>query len=341
MEYFNFCKNWGAFVKFIEESWGTNVSDRRKYFRWGNWNNKYYDKLDIWTLHGICTNESEEAKDVHADRLKFNQQLNEKIQLIQKSSKVDLDQKYTCQIWRNVIDFKANLQCIKCQQIFCFNWLIKWLKTNTQWQCPHWRNKISLSSIFVNRRLESEIETILSVIDDQNEKRWPLHEKNWDIFCKNWNREIWSLCVINKIHKKHQIISIDDQRKSTLESAKEYTNSKESVVRLKNKEIKRLDKNKNLAEFIKNDLIQTYRDRIDSIDNEMNRKINDVHKQYSQKIKEDLKDWVQKEVDLNKFVENEDSKDLSKNTEAINILKHKKDKTVKAIDVIHKSKKRT
>ena len=337
--YYNFWKDWGVFQKFkgySDKSWRFTGD---KYFYWTKWNEEYYGNGEISMFQGIWTNQEKEAKDVQIERIRFNKQIKDKILKVQKYSDTDVTQKYNWQIWWNLIDFKANLQCIQCQQIFWYYWMIKWLSSNSKWQCPNWRNTINYNSVFVNRRVINEIDTLISVISRQKSLYCKYHKKSWEIFCQTWNQEACCIWIIERMHVGHQLSTIDDQRESLLESARKITDPNNSVVSIKCNELKRLDENKILVDFIKNDLVNKLKDKIDSIDEELNCTLTEMHKEWSQKYKTNLEEWKEKESILKEFVKDQNNNDLFKNIDAINTLKDMKSKAIRTIRESKCSKK--
>ena len=324
-----YCENWGQFGE-----GKIRVYEDDRY--WENWD-ETLNENDIF--NGIWINidqETEESKDI---RFKFNEKIKEKMLMIQKSSKADLFQKYICQIWWNQIDFKANLQCNCWQKIYWFYWLINWIKVNNRKLCPNWKNAISSKSVFVNKNIESEIDTILAVIDWQNWIKWKFHLKDWDNYWQTWNWEAWSIWIIKKKHEGHQICSIEEQKEITLDSAQKLININDSVVTIKNKELCRLKNNKELADIIKNEIIREYRNKIDTIEEELSQKIENISREWSEKVKANIDEWKDDEEILNEFVQNKDLGKTFKNMEAINTLNLRKEETFKTINEIKNNDK--
>ena len=329
------CENWGQFgegkAKFIYDF-------NNNYEFLLNW--EYWEKCQLNDkFNGIWINiiqETEESKNI---RFKFNEKIKEKMLMIQKGWKEDVFQKYICQIWWNQIDFKANLQCNCWQKIYWFYWLINWIKVNNRKSCPNWRNTISSKSVFVNKNIESEIDTILTVMNWQNSIKWKFHLKDWDIYWQTWNWEAWSIWIIKKKHEGHQICSIELQKEITLDSAQRLININESVVTIKNKELCRLKNNKELADIINNEIIKEYRNKIDTIEEELSMKIENISKEWSEKVKANIDEWKDDEEILNEFVKNKDLVKIFKNMEAINSLNQRKEETFKTINEIKYNQK--
>ena len=282
MEYDNFWSKWGEFTKIKLYRDPYNILEA--YFAWKKWNKFFNNRIEVNTFNGILINVEEETQEDKGKRELYNKKMNDKILIIHEILKIDLMQKYTCQIWLNQIDFKANLQWNSWNQTYWFYCLIDWLKKDNQKSCPNWRNKINSKSISINRSIETEIETLISLVNNQRAIEWKIHLKNCDVFWQTCNKETCGICMIEKMHDGHQLCSIEDQKELIIKSAEDVINSENSLKSTKKKELKRLNNNSVLAKYIKDKSIKIFKRKIESIDNDLNSEISNTHKEASEII---------------------------------------------------------
>ena len=308
------------------------------YFRCPNWDEQYYKYSEIKLFENLCIDNSEVTAEELKLRDAFNKKMMEKINSIKQISNIQITDKYTCQIWFNLIDFKANIQWISCQKLFCFYCFILWLKTDKN-TCPNWRTRVNRKSVFINKSIEGELNLIMSIASEQNDIEWKIHHKKWDIFWQKWNREVWEIWIEKKKHEGHLLCTIENLKESVIETAKRFISLDNSVTIIKEKELNRLNKNKDLAESLKNDILLKNNNKMIVIDDEVNDKIIKTHQDYSQLINNGIEEWLEEESILKEFIERKCTKMLFRSEEAIDILDRQKKKTEWLIRKIRDSHK--
>ena len=329
--YHNFCEACGEFAEF-------RIQRYNNYEAWNYWNHHINGIKKVHTFKGIIVNEAEETEEERNIRIQFNDKITEKINKIKKASKADLSQKYTCQIWLNHIDFKSNLQCSWWKKFYWFNCLFDWLKRNNNKLWPYWRSKINQTSISVNKEIENELDTILYVIDEKENIEWKLHMRNCDVFWQTWRKETWGICMIKKMHEGHTLWPIEEQNELTLMEAEKLIKDN-SLTNIKTAELKRLKNNRLLTKFIKDELIEKCKRKIESMDEELNNSIMDIYKESTHKVEIDIDEWIEEEKTLVKFTEKKDVKMLQDNIYAIDKIRKKKAEAFQTIlDVKHLQK---
>ena len=329
--YYNFCQKWGEFEFF----WRYGLFGGNHYTCM-KWREKIGPR-ELRIFNEIYLDKLEEPIESKRLREQVNKRIRDKIEMINKVSNYNFNEKYACQIWLNQIDFKENLQCSCWQKIYWFHCLVNWIKINNKKSWPNWRIEVSMKTVFVNKTIENDLDTIISVMNLQRSIDWKIHMKNWSDFCQTWKWEVWEIWIIKKKHDGHQICSIKDKKESTLDSAKKLLNQDSSVVNIQSKELKRLNNNKQLAKFIKDDLIRKYKSKIDSIDNELDSKISSFHQEYFDKINTDINVWREEENILKNYIDTKNEREIFKNIESINILENKKEETLKLIQEVRNS----
>ena len=342
--YFNFCNNWGEFGKFDwyvdDTKWGKYFHNHKYYpcgcvyyFQWWKWQNQFESRDGILKFNDIWIDRDDKFEpNINLRDMESKEKLKKKIDIIHQVSSVDITDKYSCQIWFNLVDVAENLQCSYCQRIFWFYCLIDWLKTGKK-SWPNWRKIIHSKDVFVNKCIERELNLMISIINKNKEIEWKIHQRIWDIYWQTWSWEVCGIWIVNEMHIGHKICSIENQKDQSIILAKNLICSDNLPINTKSKEIERLKDNMLLTWFIKDEQVKKIKDKIDSIENELTQKITETHLQFSNQIKSEISEWKEEEKILNEFVENKDNNILLRSIEAINTIRKKNEE---AIELIHK-----
>ena len=309
------------------------IKEQSKMYLWALWGSKIWiDEINYFK--GIPINEKDIKPNEAEARDQFNNKWKKYIKILEHKGKSELD-RYNWMICNELIDFKANIQWTKWYKMFWFYCIIKWLKSEKD-TCPSWRNTITEKNINTNLNLGNDLKLMVSMWTKSKSIEWKHHQKYWDIYWQTWDWEVWYVCTINKMHKDHKLIAMEDKREAVLKSARKAIDANKLTNLLTAKEIKRINSNQILAKYIKDDIFNLYRQKIELVDQEISQSIIDFHNELTERIVAN-DEWKESEELLKKFVETKDLKRMNKSIEAIDNLEKRKQNIKIIVDEIKNS----
>ena len=280
--------------------WGLG---KKETWIWTHWNAET-DKKDREYFKGYPIVEQKESWESLINREQINKRWMEKLNALRRKYKVS-DDRYDWQIWNEIVDFIANIWWTGWNKLFWFYWMIKWLKTDKNtW--PNWRKHIDVKSIKANEDLEEEINILVTNEDKKQKIEWRFHQNDWEIFWVDCNWEAWHIWVADQLHEMHRICSMKSIKESALVLAHNALSTNESIKLLKQTELNRMENNKMFAKYIKNNIINSYREEIESINQKINKEMTDSFENFLEKINSNNEENKLNEELLNQFIESED-----------------------------------